>query len=113
MKFLAKFEGQYRYRVRVKILWFWVVQPWKTSPFTWQQIVDTPALHLAYSPVPGVPISLALDADETGAHFGIKLLGGPEIWGETIHVPTSLSQSFHFAPWKGVELVGMASCFES
>lgn len=108
MSFIAKLTGTYRYRVRVKILWFWVVQPWKTVPFTWERKVEAPELHLAYSPVPGVPLSIALDLDEGSAHFGLKLTNGPELWGHTVPVPVSAEQPFSFEPWKGVILSGTA-----
>jgi hypothetical protein len=110
---IAKITGQYRHRVRVKILWFWIVMPWKTTPFEWQQQVEIPELHLAYSPLPAIPLSIALDVDENSAHFGLKLMNGPEIWGQTIPVPASAEQSFKVEPWKGVILEGTASFTEA
>src|ERR1044072_2096642 len=109
MAYLAKVDGIYRFRVRAKILWFWVVYPWQSQAFAWQQVVNVPELHLSYSPVKGVPVSLALDADETGAHFGIKVSGGPALWGEPVHVPAGVGQAFRFEPWKGVIVEGTAS----
>jgi hypothetical protein len=108
MSFLAKVTGTYRYRVRIKILWFWIVQPWKTVPFAWERQVDAPEIHLAYSPAPGIPLSIALDLDESSAHFGLKLTNGPELWGHTVSVPAGVEQPFNFEPWKGVILNGTA-----
>ena len=57
----VRFKGTYRSRVRVRLLWFWVVHPWKTQEFDKTFVVMPNGVSYGTGPV----------------GFGLALVGPP------------------------------------
>jgi hypothetical protein len=74
----VRIEGTLKNRVRVKVLWFWIVKPWQHIPFTWEHELPNPSMS-AFLPVSGVPIEIRLSNATHLVDIEIRVMG-QEIW---------------------------------
>lgn len=92
-------EGTYKYRVRTKILWFWVVQPVKTVPIRYEKEIATEG-SIVFAPIKNVPVLFSASATEDKVILTASAMG--HVWKKTWDVQGS--QRIKAEPIKGCVL---------
>jgi hypothetical protein len=103
MTYLASIDGTYKSKVYVNLILFKIVRGWRTDRFTWSAALPGPDAHLSYSPIAGVPVSIALDLGPMGADVHLKVLSAdfPVI---SVSLAGAGNTQVHWSPLKGVTI---------
>lgn len=91
--------GKYRHRTRVKVLWFWIIEPWKEDPISQKLVVPDTGKTFAAGPI---AVSAALSG--LGLKVTLQALGAT-LWTSEVVLP-GFDKPFHFEPIKGAILEG-------
>lgn len=68
------FKGVYRYRTRVKILWFWITKPWQEMPLNWSETIDSDGMY-GRSLAPGIDAFAFVTLQRGDVFVGISAFG--------------------------------------
>jgi hypothetical protein len=103
MTYIASIDGTYKSKVYVNLILFKIVRGWRTDRFKWSYPLSGPDAHLSYSPVAGVPLSVAVDIGAVGASFHLKVLSA-DFPVTSVSFSDAAHGEIHWAPWKGVTI---------
>jgi hypothetical protein len=98
-----RIKGTYRHRTRVKILWFWIVEPWKTDNFDQTLFIN----DLKWTGTVGpLGVSLAVTGKKPDLEVNaIVAFMGQNVFSRTIYLKNAAAeQLIHAEPVKGAIL---------